>query len=99
MDNQIKISLEEVKEAAGQLKSINFQMNDILMSCKQEMSSLASIWQSKGSDEIRQRFENFSLKFEELKETIDQYARFLDMSASSYENVETTIHTNASNFN
>lgn len=99
MENTIKINANEVREYANSLKLINSQMNEVLVSSKNEMNSLSAVWQSKGSDTIRERFENFSLKFEELKEVIEEYARFLETSAASYENIETTINNNASTFN
>ena len=38
----------------------------------------------------------FSRRFEEQKEVIESYADFLDMTVLSYETLETTIQSNAS---
>lgn len=99
MENIIKINSNEVRNYANSLKIINERMNEILICSKNEMNSLNLIWQSKGSDTIRQKFENFSFKFQEMKEAIDDYTRFLEISADTYENIETTINNNASTFN
>ena len=44
----------------------------------------------------RNKFNLFSSRFEKQKETINQYAKFLDLAVSSYDTLETTITSNAS---
>lgn len=98
MEN-IKISLQEVSNLSSSLRTINGRIYDLLQNAKQEMNSLSSIWDSDGSDTIRQRFNLFGNKFEDLKIVIDSYARFLDNTVSSYDSLENTINANASSFN
>lgn len=98
MEN-IKISLQEVNNLASSLKTINVKMYDLLQNAKYEMNSLSSVWESDGSDTIRQRFNLFGNKFEDLKTVIDSYVRFLETTVSSYDSLENTINANASSFN
>lgn len=92
----IHISLQEVQDTANQLRSLNMLMDEELNAMKSEMNRLDSSWISDGSLEIRNKFDLFSSRFEKQKETINQYAKFLDLAVSSYDTLETTITSNAS---
>ena len=92
----IHISLQEVQDTANQLRSLNMLMDAELNAMKSEMNRLDSSWISDGSLEIRNKFNLFSTRFEKQKETINQYAKFLDLAVSSYDTLETTITSNAS---
>lgn len=92
----IQISLQEVQDTANQLRSLNMLMDEELNAMKSEMNRLDSSWISDGSLEIRNKFNLFSSRFEKQKETINQYAKFLDLAVSSYYTLETTITSNAS---
>lgn len=91
----IQISLQEVQDTANQLRSLNMLMDEELNAMKSEMNRLDSSWISDGSIEIRNKFNLFSSRFEKQKETINQYAKFLDLAVSSYDTLETTITSNA----
>lgn len=92
----IHISLQEVQDTANQLRSLNMLMDEELNAMKSEMNRLDSSWISDGSLEIRNKFNLFSSRFEKQKETINQYAKFLDLAVSSYDTLETTITSNES---
>ena len=92
----IQISLQEVQDTANQLRSLNMLMDEELNAMKSEMNRLDSSWISDGSLEIRNKFNLFSSRFEKQRETINQYAKFLDLAVSSYDTLETTITSNAS---
>lgn len=92
----IQISLQEVQDTANQLRSLNMLMDEELNAMKSEMNRLDSSWISDGSLEICNKFNLFSSRFEKQKETINQYAKFLDLAVSSYDTLETTITSNAS---
>ena len=92
----IQISLQEGQDTANQLRSLNMLMDEELNAMKSEMDRLDSSWISDGSLEIRNKFNLFSSRFEKQKETINQYAKFLDLAVSSYDTLETTITSNAS---
>ena len=78
------------------MRSLNMLMDEELNAMKSEMNRLDSSWISDGSLEIRNKFNLFSSRFEKQKETINQYAKFLDLAVSSYDTLETTITSNAS---
>lgn len=97
MDN-IKISLQEVNDIANELRMINSNMYEALSRAKKEMNDLRVVWESDSSTTLRERFNMFANKFENCQETIEQYAKFLDLTSQSYDNIESTIDTNAQSF-
>ena len=97
MEN-IRISWNEVRQLASEMREVNQEMIDTLEVTHRKMQSLATIWDSKGSMMIRERFEHFTGRFIEEKAIIDEYVQFLDRTATSYESLETTISQNVSNF-
>jgi len=92
----LKISLSEVSETAARIRTLNQQMFDQLTEMKREMNGTNVAWISDAAETIRSRFNTFAARFETEKETIDSYARFLDLTVQSYDSLETTINSNAS---
>ena len=92
----INISMNEVSDTAGKIRSLNQMMYEELNEMKREINSLNGSWISDASEEIRNRFNQFSLRFDNQKEVIDSYAKFLDMTVSSYETLEAAVQNNAS---
>lgn len=94
--DQLKISFAEVQETASRIRTLNQQMYDHLSKMKQGMNETNATWISEAGETIRSRFNQFALRFEKQKEIIDSYAKFLDMTVSNYDSLETMIHSNAS---
>lgn len=92
----LKISLSEVSECASRIRTLNQQMYDQLMEMKKEMMDTNVSWISESGETIRSRFNQFASRFDTEKETIDSYARFLDLTVQSYDSLETSINSNAS---
>jgi len=97
--DQIKITLPEVTNTAAQIRSLNTSLEDNLNYVKNLMTELNSVWLSEGSETLLGRFNKFATKFVDESETIESYAKFLDFTVSSYDSLESTITSNASNFN
>lgn len=94
----IKISLNEVSNTAGSLRNLNQQLTTKLEEIKAQMDGLASTWQSDASNTIRAKFTGLQPRFEEYREVIDNYARFLDSTVQAYDTAESNINNNASMF-
>ncbi len=94
--SNINISLAEVSETASKMRNLNMMMYEDLEMMKKDMNSLDVSWISDGSNEIRNRFNLLSSKFDEYKNVIDSYVNFLELTVSSYDSLETTITNNAS---
>ena len=96
--DQLKISLPEVSQAAGQIRTYNSNLDQTLSYVNKIMNELNSIWLSDGEETLLARFQKFAQKFTNESEIIENYARFLDDTVSSYDSLESTIVANASNF-
>ena len=97
--NGIKISLQEVVNCQKQIESLNIKIYDLLNDMKNQMNGLNVSWVSDSANTIRDRFNQFSNRFEIQKENINNYVIFLDMTVNSYDSLEQTINTNASQTN
>lgn len=97
MDN-IRITLPEVSASAANIRSINASMDDILNSVSKYMNDLQAVWKGTAGEEIVSRFKRFSSRFINESETIEEYAKYLDYTVSSYDSLESSLTTNASNF-
>ena len=98
MDNQIKITMPEVSNTAGQMRNLNNQLDDTLKAISNMMNELSSVWDSEGAETIIARFKKFANRFVIESETIEDYCKFLDLTVQSYDSLESTITANASNF-
>lgn len=98
MNNQIKITMPEVSLAAANMRSLNAQLDETLNSISHEMNELNNIWQSDGANQIISKFRTFANRFVLESETIEDYCKFLDLTASTYGSLESTITGNANNF-
>lgn len=97
MDN-IKVTMPEIQNISGTIRNYNTQLDDILSNCLATMNELSSVWQSEGAETIIERFKKFSSRFTLESDTIEEYCKFLDLTAQSYDSIESTITSNASSF-
>ena len=98
MAEGISISLEEVSQTANTIRTLNTSMNTTLENIKTEINNLQNTWQSRGGDNIRNRFNTMSASFEEYRKIVDSYAMFLDDTVSTYKSTEDSINANADAF-
>lgn len=93
--NNIKISLQEVSNCQKQIEALNQKIYTLLIEIKTNMNNLNAVWISDSANTIRTRFNQFSNRFDIQKETINAYAKFLELTVNSYDNLESTINSNA----
>lgn len=94
--DELKISLAEVSEYASKIRNFNQMMYEQLSLMKKDINDTNASWISDAGEAIRNRFNQFSTRFETQKEQIDSYAKFLDQTVDHYNTLESTIHSNAS---
>ena len=94
----INISLGEVAKTAGTIRSLNQSLSARLEEIKKDMNNLASTWQSDASDTIRNNFNALAPKFDNYRDVVESYAKFLDNTVQAYDTAETAINNNASAF-
>lgn len=96
--SQIKITMQDVSNTAASLRNYNKNLDDTLAYVSRTMNELSSSWQSQGAERILANYNKFSRIFLDESQTIEEYAKFLDFTVSTYDSVESTISLNAENF-
>lgn len=94
----IMISLAEVSKTATQVRSLNSELMQELLEMKRIMNALAAQWQSPAADTIRSRFNAMMPVFDNYRDIIENYAKFLDQTVVGYEATETNIQQSAASF-
>lgn len=94
----IQITLGQLTQVAGNIRSLNSNLTACLEEIKAQMNNLSESWASESSETIRANFNKHATHFEEYRQVIDSYAKFLDSTVSAYETAETAINSNASSF-
>ena len=94
----INISLSEVANTASEIRRINANLDDTLAYVSKMMNELNAVWISEGAETLMSKFLGFSKRFVVESETIESYANYLDFTVSSYDTLESTITSNAANF-
>ena len=94
----IMISLAEVSKTSAQVRRLNSELMQELMEMKRVMNALASNWQSPAAETIRARFNGMMPIFENYRDIIENYAKFLDQTVAGYEATENNIQQSAASF-
>ncbi len=98
MADSIKISTQVLTETAAKVRNCNTAMDEKLADINQKMNDLQSTWKSDAAEDIRAAMNAMKPRFEEYKNVIESYAKFLDNTAQSYETTEGAIQGNANQF-
>ena len=73
-------------------------MDEKLADINKNMNDLEATWKSDAATDIRAAMNALKPKFEQYKNVIESYAKFLVNTAQSYETTEGAIQSNASAF-
>lgn len=90
----IHIQIQEVREAKSRLVQLNEQMSDHLVTLKQQFIQCQDSFDSEAGHEFQQRFQLLSKRFLELRDTLDRYIQFLEITTSSYESLDASLKGN-----
>ncbi len=98
MAEYIKVSTQTLLDTAKKVRDINKIMDQKLADCNKQMNDLEATWKSDAATDIRAAMNALKPRFEEYRTVVESYAKFLDVTAQSYETTETTIQNNAGAF-
>ncbi len=98
MADAIQISTQTLLDTAEKVRSINTTLDDKLSSINKNMNDLEATWKSDAASDIRAAMNALKPRFEEYKNVVESYAKFLTNTAQSYESTETAIQNNAGAF-
>lgn len=94
----IEVSTQVLIETAGKVRGINANLDAKLVEINKAMNALQSTWQSTAAQDIRANMNALKPRFQEYKDVVESYCKFLNDTAQSYESTETAIKTNANQF-
>ena len=98
MADSIKISTQVLTDTAQKVRNCNTAMDEKLADINKNMNDLEATWKSDAASDIRAAMNALKPKFEQYKNVIESYAKFLVNTAQSYESTESAIQSNASAF-
>lgn len=98
MADSIQISTQVLMDTAESVRNINTTMDDKLAEINKSMDALQATWKSDAGNDIRQAMNEMKPRFEQYKNVVESYAKFLVNTAQSYESTESAIQTNANAF-
>lgn len=96
MNNGIGITPQQVKQEAQELLKLSQTLREILTNAGAKMKTLNNVYQSEKANEILQKFNNLSTKFETFSNEIGEYSQFLTNSADTYLKVESATESGTS---
>lgn len=98
MADTIQISTQVLLDTAEKVRAINSTLDSKLADINKSMNDLEATWKSDAATDIRTAMNNMKPRFEDYKNVVESYAKFLVNTAQSYESTESAIQTNASAF-
>lgn len=98
MADGIQISTQVLLDTADKVRSINTTLDQKLADINKNMNDLEATWKSDAATDIRAAMNALKPRFEEYKNVVESYAKFLVNTAQNYETTEGTIQSNASAF-
>ena len=98
MADSIRISTQVLVDTAEKVRSINKSLDDTLADINKSMNDLEATWKSDAASDIRAAMNALKPRFEEYKNVVESYAKFLVNTAQSYEATESAVQSNANQF-
>lgn len=98
MADSIQISTQVLVDTASKVRNINATLDSKLADINKSMNDLEATWKSDAATDIRAAMNALKPRFEEYKNVVESYAKFLVNTAQSYETTESAVQSNASAF-
>lgn len=98
MADSIKISTQVLRDTSEKVNKINTSMDTALADINKKMNDLEATWKSDAASDIRAAMNALKPRFEQYKNVVNSYSKFLVTTAQNYETTETSIQNNASAF-
>jgi WXG100 family type VII secretion target len=93
MDMQVNSA--ELASAANSLRKNVSDMQQILDDSTSTINGTAASWESAAAENLRSRYTSLAQKFSDFYDAITKYAKFLDNTATAYENADKKIEERA----
>ena len=94
----IQVTTQVLLDTSQKVRAINSTLDSKLADINKSMNDLESTWKSDAAADIRINMNAMKPRFEEYKNVVESYCKFIDNTAHSYEATESAIQSNASAF-
>ena len=91
----MQVNSVELRAASDSLRKNVNDMNVTLEEATQTINGTAASWESAAAENLRSRYISLSAKFTDFYTAIQNYATFLDNTATAYENADKKIEERA----
>lgn len=98
MADGIQISTQVLLDTADKVRSINSNLDQKLADINKNMNDLEATWKSDAATDIRAAMNALKPRFEEYKNVVESYAKFLVNTAQNYESTESSVQSSANAF-
>jgi len=98
-DNKILISTQTLRDTAQYVRDRNAKLESTLNDVRNKVTQLNNTWKSDAGEEIRRKITAFGNNhFNQYKEVVESYAKYLVTTADTYEALEGKTEGNAKSF-
>lgn len=87
----IRVNSRVMRDKAEEFQRVSDSIKTFTGEMTQEIDSLKSIWEGEAAETLVNKFRGLSDDFEEICNTINQYADFLIQAAESYDRTESSV--------
>lgn len=98
MADSIQVSTQVLVDTAGKVRDCNSILDEKLNEINKSMNDLEATWKSDAASDIRAAMNALKPRFEEYKNVVESYAKFLVSTAQNYDTTESAVQSNASQF-
>lgn len=87
----IKVDSTAIREKANTFKTIATNINTYMQDMEAEINNMKGVWEGEASEVTINKFKEYKKGFEEKKQSIENYATFLESAAEAYDNSEESV--------
>ena len=91
----IKVNSTVMRDKAETFRSVASTIYDLTQEMFQEIEGLHSVWEGESAELTVKQFQSLQSTFEEKKQTIENYAKFLEEAAQAYDEAEEYVQQGA----
>lgn len=95
--DNIQVTTQVLVDTSASIRKINKDLDSKLAAINRAMNDLEKSWQSDASNDIRTAMNKLKPRFEQYKNVVENYCKYLDTAAKSYETTEGAVQKNAGN--
>ena len=90
-----KVDYQGLRNASSKISTSANNVDRILKEALQEMQTITNSWESDASAQTLAKFQNLSKNFENFYQLLQDYSRFLEQTAQTYEAADRAIKAKA----